>query len=244
MGTDARGMERDAMIAQDMEARGGFYRFLSAVYLRPPTPELLRQIVAEDFLEALAWLFGGDAVAELRRFATGDHLSGDLASLEQEYMDLFAVPTDRYVTPFEDVYWGTKVEGRPQQRGPLLGERAVAVIRSYRKAAAEMEEACKELPTHIGVELSFISFLCEREAEAIQSGGRTPPDEDERVNGASTRYRDLQIQFLQQHLNVWFPQLSRVIQDRARSGLYRGMARITEEFLRWDAACLTGSRRE
>ena len=89
-----------------------------------------------------------------------------------------------------------------------------------------------------------MSFLCEREAAAIRSGDRTPPDENERVDGASTRYRDLQIQFLQQHLNVWFPQLSRVIQHRARSGLYRGMARITEEFLRWDAACLTRSRRE
>jgi TorA maturation chaperone TorD len=236
-------MEPDAIAAQDMEVRGGIYRFLSAVYLRPLTPELLRRIVTEDFLEALASLLGAGAVAELRRFAARGHLGGDLASLEQEYMDLFAVPTDRYVTPFEDVYWGTTVNGQPQ-RGPLLGERAVAVIRSYREAAAEMAEACKELPTHIGVELSFMSFLCEREAEAIRSGDSTPPDEEERVNGASTRYRDLQIQFLQKHLNLWFPQLSRAIQGCARTGLYRGLARITEEFLRWDAATLTGSRRE
>jgi len=235
-------MERDAITAEDVEARGEMYCFLSAAYLHPPTPELLRRIVAEDFLEALASLLGASAVAELRRFAARSHRGGDLASLEQEYMDLFAVPTNRYVTPFEDVYWGTAVDGQARG-GPLLGERAVAVIRRYREAAAEMAEACKELPTHIGVELSFISFLCEREAETIRSGGRAP-DEGERVNGTSTRYRDLQIQFLQNHLNVWFPQLNRVIQDCARTGLYRGLARITEEFLRWDAASLTGSRRE
>jgi TorA maturation chaperone TorD len=240
--TEAGGIERDAITAQDVEARGRMYRFLSAMYLCPPTPELLQRIVAEDFLEALASLFDAGAVAELRRFATSDRGGGDLASLEREYMDLFAVPTDRYVTPFEDVYWGTTVDGQAQ-RGPLLGERAVAVIRRYREAAADMAEACKELPTHIGVELSFMNFLCEREAEAFRSGGSTPPDEEERVNGASTQYRDLQLQFLQKHLNVWFPQLSRAIQGCARTGLYRGFARITEEFLRWDAASLTGSRR-
>jgi TorA maturation chaperone TorD len=243
MGTEAYGIGRDAITAQDVEARGRMYRFLSAMYLRPPTPELLRQIVAEDFLEALASLLGAGAVAELRRFAACACGGCDFASVEQEYMDLFAVPTDRFVTPFEDVYRGTTLDGQ-LQRGPLLGERAVAVIRSYREAAAEMTELCNELPTHIGVELSFMSFLCEREAEAIRCGGRTAPDEGERVNGASTRYRDLQIQFLQEHLNVWFPHLSRVIQDYARPGLYRGLPRITEEFLSWDAASLTGSRRE
>jgi TorA maturation chaperone TorD len=243
MRTEACGIERDAITVQDVEARGRMYHFLSAMYLGPPTPELLRRIVAEDFLEALVSLLGAGAVAELRRFATSDRGGGDLASLEQEYMDLFAVPTGRYVTPFEDVYGGTSLDGK-LQRGPLLGDRAVAVIRRYREAAAEMTELCEELPTHIGVELSFMNFLCEREAEAFRSGGSTPPDEEERVNGASTQYRDLQIQFLQQHLNMWFPQLSRVIQDCARTDLYRALARITEEFLLLDAASLMGSRRE
>jgi TorA maturation chaperone TorD len=118
------------------------------------------------------------------------------------------------------------------------------VIKRYREADASMAEACEELPTHIGVEISFMSFLCEREAEAIRSGSSTLPDDRERMNGSSVRYRDLQIEFLQKHLNLWFPQLSRAIQGCARSGLYRGLARITEEFLRWDAASLTGSRRE
>jgi TorA maturation chaperone TorD len=236
-------MERDAITAQEMDARGRMYRLLSAVYLRPLTPELLRRIVAEDFLEALVSLFDADAVAELRGFASSNRRGDQDASLKQEYMDLFAVPTDRYVTPFEDVYWGTAVN-REAQRGPLLGERAVAVLRRYREAAAEMTELCDELPTHIGVELSFMSFLCEREAAAFRGGGSTPPEEEERVNGASAQYRDLQIQFLQKHLNVWFPQLSRAIQARARTDLYRGLARITEEFLYWDAASLTGSRRK
>jgi TorA maturation chaperone TorD len=223
-------MDQDAIVAQDMEARARIYGLLSAVYLRPLSADLLRQIVAEDFLEALASLFDPGAVAELRRFAGGDREGGDLASLEQEYMDLFAVPTGRYVTPFEDVYRG----------GPLMGARAVDVIRRYREAAAQMTEACDELPTHIGVELSFMGFLCDREAQAFRSGD-SPPDEAERPNGTSTQYRALQIQFLENHLNAWFPQLSRAIQGRARTDLYRGLARITEEFLRWDAASLTGS---
>ncbi len=44
--------------------------------------------------------------------------------------------------------------------------------------------------------------------------------------------------FLQEHLNEWFPQLSRSIQARTESNFYRGLALITEEFLALDTAGL------
>ena len=54
----------------------------------------------------------------------------------------------------------------------------------------------------------------------------------------SDRYRELQVRFLQEHLNDWFSQLSQSIQANAKSELYRGLALITDEFLRWDTASL------
>jgi TorA maturation chaperone TorD len=102
-----------------------------------------------------------------------------------------------------------------------------------------MDRECKELPTHIGVELSFMNFLCEREVEALQNEeGDGWNDKEERKDTDSIRYRELQIRFLQEHLNLWFSELSQSIQANAKSQLYRGLALITEEFLRWDTAGL------
>jgi TorA maturation chaperone TorD len=229
-----------ALLAEhDAEARGNMYRFLSAVYLGPPTPDLVRRVVDADFLDELSSLFGEEAVAALREFAATAHPTEDLGSLKQEYMDLFAVPTGRYVTPFEDVYRGTTADGK-QERGPLLGVRAIAVRRRYRQAGAEMDRDCKELPTHIGVELSFMGFLCESEAAAIRSETRHALPHEEQGNvPQSTEYRKLQMRFLQEHLNDWFPQLSRSIQANAKSHFYRGLAMITEEFLVRDMESLS-----
>ena len=119
-----------------------------------------------------------------------------------------------------------------------MGERAVAVKRIYREAGAEMGRDCRELPTHIGVELSYMSFLCEREATAIRDEAeQVLPDEEKRTAADSVRYRILQKKFLDEHLNAWFPKLSRSIQANAKSNFYRGLARITEAFLAADTAC-------
>jgi TorA maturation chaperone TorD len=223
---------------QGAEARADMYRFFSAVYLSPINEDLLRRLVDEEFLDELSTLFGGPAVAELRDFAASVSVENDLPSLRQEYMDLFAVPMGRYVTPFEDVFRGRSADGK-EVRGPLLGERAIAVTRVYRGAGAEMDGACKELPTHVGVELSFMNFLCRRESAShrAQVPGATPDREKETLSEPTT-YRELQSRFLREHLNRWFPQLSFTIQASAGGPLYRGLAVLTEEFLVRDAAVL------
>ena len=223
---------------QDAEARGNLYRFLSNVYLRPLNRELLRPIVDKGFLEGLSALFGEESVANLKTFAASPHVDKDLASLKQEYMGLFAVPTGQYVAPFEDVYRGESVNGE-QHRGPLLGERAVAVKRIYREAGAEMDRVCKELPTHIGVELSFMSFLCERQAAALRiEQGVEPLGQDEEQVMHSVTCHELQTRFLQDHLTAWFPQLHRSIQANTKSSLYRGLAQVTEALLAQESSSL------
>ncbi len=216
----------------DPQARGQLYHFLAAAYLRPLTPEALRHVTDPGVLQELAALFGEEATLALRSFSAS--ACGD--DLQQEFMDLFAVPTGRYVTPFEDVYRGASAE---RQLGPLLGECAVAVKGLYRAARAEVDENCKELPTHVGVELAFMSFLCEREAAARCGEGNARADEGgTSAPLRSVFYREFQLRFLSEHLNAWFPQLSRTIQENASSGLYRGLAALTQVVLERDAAWL------
>lgn len=211
------------------QARADLYHFLAAAYLGPLSPEAVHFITSKGVLQELYRVFGDRAEAALKAMAAVSRAAPDPGGLRQEYMDLFAVPADRYVTPYEDVYRGKTSE---RKLGPLLGERAVAARRLYREAGAEVDRECKELPTHIGVELAFMSFLCAQEA-AAQSGkgearGRVRP----------SFYRGLQLRFLREHLSLWFPQLSRAIQEQASSSVYRGLAQLTELVLERDAEML------
>jgi len=228
-------MKKDTEPAyQDAVARGNMYRFLATIYLQAPTKDLVLNMIDAEFLVELASLFSGSPVPELTNYAGNVDLENDLAAIQQDYMDMFAVPAGRYVTPFEDVYRGTRMDGN-QERGPLLGVQAIAVKIMYRIAGAEMDRACKELPTHIGVELAFMSFLCDSEAAAINDERATvPPDKETSTESRISIYRELQRRFLQAHLNDWFPQLSQAIQEKATTPFYRTLAQVTEEFIARD----------
>jgi TorA maturation chaperone TorD len=113
------------------------------------------------------------------------------------------------------------------------------VKRLYRAAGGEVEENCKELPTHVGVELAFMSFLCAREAAAqCGEGDISVGERDAKAPAPCAYYRSLQLRFLREHLNAWFPQLSSAIREKASSGLYRGLAELTKVVLERDAAWL------
>lgn len=211
------------------QARADLYHFLAAAYLGPLAPAAVSFITSKGVLQELYGVLGSRAAAALKLLAAASRSARGQGELRQEYMDLFAVPAGRYVTPFEEVYRGASVE---RSLGPLLGERTIAVRRLYRDAGAIVDSDCRELPTHIGVELAFMSFLCAREA-VVQSGTEDP---SERVHPSF--YRSLQLRFLREHLGAWFPQLSRAIQDKASSELYRGLAQLTEVVLERDAARL------
>ncbi len=219
---------------QDAVARGNMYSFLSAIYLQAPTQDLVKKIIDVEFIEELASLFSETSVAELSNYSGAVDIEKALGLIEQDYMDLFAVPAGRYVMPFEDIYRGTRMDGH-QERGPLLGTQAIAVKIMYRMAGAEMERSCKELPTHIGVELGFMDYLCKRQATAINNE-RRPVSLDEEIGTTTDSgvYSELQSRFLNSHLNDWFPQLNKAIQEKANTHFYRSLAQVTEEFIASD----------
>lgn len=219
---------------QSAQIRGAIYSFLSSLYLQAITEESLRQICDKQFLSELAQVLPGDATTKFREYLSGLHandISDEVAILKQEYMSLFTVPTGRYVTPFEDIYRGKTADGQPH-RGPLLGVRAIAAKQLYREAGAELDAVTKELPNHIGVELSFMRFLCEREAAALNDSSDV--EQENTVNNRFTQaeiYRAYQIRFLSEHLTRWFPQLNEEIQKKSDHRLYKSVSNMTQEFL-------------
>jgi len=226
---------------QRLQFREAMYAFLAAVFLQPISEKFLQQISDQSFLTELSDLFHGKAFNELERYLTSlnqEDLGNEVDRLKREYMSLFAVPTGRYVAPFEDIYLGKNQNGQTH-RGPLLGVRAIAVKRLYREAGAQMDYLRKELPNHVGVELSFMRFLCERQAHTFVA-----ESEDAYSNMDSNEfsqwevYRAYQIRFLSEHLNHWFPLLNEEIQEKSNQVFYRTISNLTQEYLAHDLESL------
>ncbi len=204
-------------------ARGQVYRFLAVAFLRPPTAEFVAPFLSEEVLVELAERLGGDGVGELTEFR--ETFRGDYESLDQEFQDLFTVPLGRYVTPYEAVYLDERVVGDQVIRGLLMGPSTLAVRQLYREAGVEAVEDLGELPDHVGLELACMESLCEAEASAWR---REDPE-------AARRARGLEHRLLEEHLLQWVPALCARVRDNARGPFYRGIAALTEAFLRHEA---------
>ena len=201
-------------------ARGQLYRFLAAVYLRPPAATLVAPFLDAEILAELADRFGTDAVADLVEFRTG--FDGDYDSLDQQYQELFVVPLGRYVTPYEAVYRDERLVGDEVVRGLLMGPSTLAVTALYRAAGIEVTPEIRELPDHIGLELAGMAALCDQETEALERGDA----------GALARARDLERRLLGGHLLGWAPALCARVRRNAAGPFYGGVAALTEAVLR------------
>ena len=202
------------------KARAGMYRFFSAAFLETPSEALVAALSATGFIDELEEVFGAAAVEDLRRFVAG--FQGDYESLDQEFQDLFMVPLGRYVTPYEAVYRDQRADGDAVVQGLLMGPSTLAVSRLYREAGAAVSEDFKDLPDHVGLELACMKFLCEQEARAWEGQGA----------GDARRMRDLQKRLLEEHLLQWVPALCGRIRENAPGPFYRGIAGLTEAYLR------------
>lgn len=211
------------------EGRAGVYCALATLFLDPPTAELVSGLLDLSASAETAALFDGPGAACLRRYAVS--YRGDIGTLQQEFHDLFLVPLGRYVTPYEAVYRDERAVGEARVRGLLMGPSTLAVMAAYREAGLRVSSEGGELPDHVGVELSFMSFLCAREQEAWQA----------RDQDGARRIIERERQFLETHLLRWVPALSQRIAENAQTDFYRGVALLTEEFLRADAATLAGA---
>lgn len=212
--------------ADGARARAGVYRFLSAAFLETPGKALVATLSRSDFIGELEEVFGAAAVTDLRRFVAG--FQGDYESLDQQFQDLFMVPLGRYVTPYEAVYRDQRMVGDTVVGGLLMGPSTLAIKQFYREAGAAVSEDFKDLPDHVGLELACMTFLCEEEARALEGQGA----------GDARRVQDLQKRLLHEHLLQWVPALCGQIRAKAPGPFYRGIAGLTEAYLRREAEAL------
>jgi TorA maturation chaperone TorD len=201
------------------EARSFLYRSLTGFYLAPPSKEQIEVFRDIDVLTGLSEIFTPDVLEPLERFS--HVLEWDYDSLRQEYIQLFIVPSGRYITPYENVYRDRKSQDGKEMMGLLQGHYTVSVKEKYRKAGAEIDRGYKDLPDFVGLEFAFMQFLSEREVNAWNSG-----HESDALNCLSQE-KD----FIFEHMIHWVPDLCEKIKVYTTHDFILGMSLLTEAFL-------------
>ncbi len=135
------------------------------------------------------------------------------------YTRLFLGPGRPIAHPYESVY----VEGQ------LLGEAAVQVAASYAEAGLRLSISERELPDHVSVELAFMAYLAAQE---------------ESDPAVAEMWRQLQRQFLFEHLARWLPQFCEKVEKSNAHPFYCEAVRAVKELVEQDVTLLLPPARQ
>lgn len=213
------------------QVRSSVYSLLSQCFFQP-SEELVAYYIQGDggeFLESTVGILNGKVVEELIRIKdfnaqAQDKSTGEiLRDLKVEYNRLFVGPGHVLAPPYESVY---KTRNEDNKLGVVMGDDTIAVKKFYREAGLEIDDNFTDLPDHIAVELYFMSYLCNLEFLSV--------DEGEEGLAQLSKIKEMQKEFLKTHLGTWISDFTQAINKETNSDFYRGIAKITEEWIMWE----------
>lgn len=192
--------------------RSSLYYFLSSLFLKPPGSDSMAT-VRELASSAKESMHLGDQATGLLPLLNGTD-DEDMKNLIQEYHDLFKVPLEKYVAPYESVYRNKR----------MSGQTSVAVKKIYARIDFVIPHEYYDLADHIGIELAFMATLCREEVTACRNNRF---DLVKALQGMENK-------FLEEHLICWLPDLCDKIFEKTENTFYRAVAKITLDFVHSD----------
>jgi DMSO reductase family type II enzyme chaperone len=93
------------------------------------------------------------------------------------------------------------------------------LFRFFDHFAIRLNDRAKDFPDHLVVELEFMSYLAQQQAQA------------EEVKKDTLPFLKAQRDFLERHLALWIPRLNERIHEYVREPFYRGVSASMTEFL-------------
>lgn len=194
----------EAQFASDLRARANFYQLLAGAFVEEPGAEYLNALRAPEAIAALA--------------ALGVRFDGDLAgvplaelqeALACEYTTLFASPGG--CPPVESA----RLAGRFQQ------EHYHAVKAIYQRAGFVLQQGTYAVfEDQLGIELSFVAVLLERQAAALESGDAV---------AGNLAEKDIK-RFWVNHLGRWVRGYASLLERVTEHSFYREIARLLSAF--------------
>jgi TorA maturation chaperone TorD len=198
---------------QLMRARQNVYDLLRCFYLQEPSANFLEALREIDFFPALS---GYHPILDkgldlLRQTIFADPPTHLASALIPEYTRLFIGPQP--IPLYESVYRSPS--------GLLNQEQTLAVRKFYQEAGLFLPPASCIFEDHIGTELEFIFFLCQRAAQA--------QEKKEQEFWAEIQYR-----FFRDHLRHWInPFCDRLFRETT-APYYQAVSLMTKGFVDWD----------
>jgi TorA maturation chaperone TorD len=203
-------------------ARGSVYFLLSRLFLGEPEDGVINRLADTEFFRDFQ-IPENDEIVEGTRFLQeffGGYKKGErhcrLEELKLEYTRFFLGPSSFKSPPWESVY---------RSGGQMtFGKETLEVRNEYRKFGLSFKKKETEPDDHVGLELEFIYHLCKEAEEGFAQ------KDWEKVLGVLEAQRD----FFDKHLNLWMPMFFRDFFNNAKTLFYKGMAKFTSGFLKWD----------
>jgi TorA maturation chaperone TorD len=194
--------------------RSDIYGLLATIYGQEITSDLLGQIKAPQFLEALSVL-EVEGIDGLMQKPEAELLE-DLAV---EYTRLFLGP-GKHISPHESVHH----QREDGQWGKLWGASTVEVKKFIEATGLSYTDDYKGMPDHISVEFEFMQQLIQREEQAWKEA-----DADK-----ATACRQIEKKFVEEHLINWIPAFCEMVIQEAESPFYHAMAALTRSFIEFE----------
>ncbi len=207
-------------------SRGAIYEFLSYMHTQNPSKDLSDRLSSEEQFAKLGVLediiCGASRTEELRRSlrrlmsllrSLRDKDEKQIINLQEDYARIFRGIRAEYgpPPPYESVY----------RSDIVMSNLASEVLALYNKAGLDVRGG--EPPDHIGFELAFMAYLCEKEEEYRNTGDLSN----------ATSIATLQDDFLSDHILQWVPQFCTRVLDYD-SSFYAAVADLTLNWLEFE----------
>lgn len=202
--------------------RAQMYGLLARLFRVEVDPLFLDQLRAMKFPAATGNDLMDAGYRELAAYLDGAD-GATLTELAVDYVRAFighGIDGHSAAYPFESVYTSEK-------RLMMQGARD-EVLAIYRSEGIDKRPDWRDGEDHIALELEFMRVMALRAATAWEA-------DDE---GGAQRLEEVQRAFVADHLLKWVPTMMRDMRLFARTGLYLGLADLTEGFLQEDAEFL------
>lgn len=207
------------------------YAFLSEIYEKEVTVERLKELSDEDssILRIGTSVELGDEglqkgfqmLSKYLRDIKGRDLNRAKLELAVEYANLFLGVKRRPPHPSESVY--------VSEDHTMFQEPRDAVLRAYWNAGVDKVKQYTEPEDHIAIELQFMAYLCRRTVEAME---RNESEE-------AKKFLQIQKEFVDTHLARWVPELTKDILETAEIDFYKGVAYITNAFVKLESKSIS-----
>jgi DMSO reductase family type II enzyme chaperone len=217
------------MVWQDVEHewRGHLYALLGLAYFRQPTRGFFESLGSCDPFPLWApLLIDGQMEQGLRLFSeslepfkrgTSDR---DLEQLEGDHFQLFVGSGMPTAPPWESFY-------RTEER-LMVSSHTLEVRSFYERFGLVSERKDREPEDHIGLELEFMGWLCDRHGQCLRNGDIPQ----------AARALKAQRDFLDEHLLPWVAPFCEDVTRSAWTDFYRGVAELTKGFVALDRRLL------